>query len=175
MTRDSGAAAAVVVASMASRDICFSRARRPLIRALHAYVCWRIAAGAVGWAWLLLGLATDRLGATNAFTAAIHVTAVRTRLWSIVNCSVAAFWLRHHRAGLEACGYSRRTGLSDCPMPQRRSGARVPERAWELGVSWTRACVVPRRARAEPGNLARAVALWTGPLHDDGWDRRTDA
>ena len=66
-----------------------------LIRALHAYVCWRIAAGVVGWAWLLLGLATDRLGATNAFTAAIHVTAVRTRLWSIVNCSVAAFWQRH--------------------------------------------------------------------------------
>ena len=42
----------------------------PLIRALHAYVCWRIAAGAVGWAWLLLGLATERVGATNAFTAA---------------------------------------------------------------------------------------------------------
>jgi len=107
--------------------------------ALQAYVCWRIAAGVVGWAWLLLGLATDRLGATNAFTAAIHVTAVRTRLWSIVICSVAAFWLRHHRASLEACGYSRHTGPSDCPMPQRRNGARVRERAWELGASWTRA------------------------------------
>ena len=47
-----------------------------LMTALQAYVCWRMDAGVVGcWALLLLGLATERVGATNAFTAAIHVTA----------------------------------------------------------------------------------------------------
>ena len=98
----------------------------PLIRALHAYVCWRIAAGVVGWAWLLLGLATERVGATNAFTAAIYVTAVRTRLWSIVNCSVAAFCCAT-QAG--ACGETRTDAshiLSDCSLPQQGSGARFP-------------------------------------------------
>ena len=144
--------------------------------ALQAYVCWRMDAGVVGcWALLLLGLATDRLGATNAFTAAIHVTALRTRLWSIVNCSVAAFWLRHRRAGLEACGYSRRTGLSDCPMPQRRSGVRVPERAWGLGVSWTRAAASRGERGPTLGNQARAAPLWTCPVRDDGWKLRNDA
>ena len=55
-----------------------------LIRALHAYVCWRIAAGAVGWVWLLLGLATDRLGATNALVAAMHKIAATARVRGIV-------------------------------------------------------------------------------------------
>ena len=66
--------------------------RRPLIRALHAYVCWRIAAGVVGWAWLLLGLATDRLGATNALVAAMHVTAASAHLLAIFDAPNAAVW-----------------------------------------------------------------------------------
>ena len=61
-----------------------------LMTALQAYVCWRIAAGAVGWAVLLLGLATDRLGATNAVALAIHVTAVSTARECIFYCSIAA-------------------------------------------------------------------------------------
>ena len=34
---------------------------------------------------------------------------------------------------------------------------------------------VPRRARADPGNLAGAVPFCTGPVRDDGWDLRNDA
>ena len=87
----------------------------PLIRALHAYVCWRIAAGVVGWAWLLLGLATDRLGATNAVALAIHVTAVSTARECIVYCSIAAE-SRASQAGL--AGVETRThryrGVFDC-------------------------------------------------------------
>ena len=78
------------------------------------------------------------------------------------------------RAGLEACGYSRRTGLSDCPMPQRRSGARVPERAWGLGVSWTRAAASRGERGPTLGNQARAAPLWTCPGRDDGWDHGSD-
>ena len=64
--------------------------RDVLIRALHAYVCWRIAAGEVGWAWLLLGLGTERVGATNAVALAIHVTAVSTARECIFYCSIDA-------------------------------------------------------------------------------------
>ena len=103
LTRESGAALFSCRRVDGVSRYMFQPRAETLIRALHAYVCWRIAAGVVGWAWLLLGLATDRLGATNACAAAIHVTAVRTRLCSIVNCSVAAFWL-HHQAGMAAWG-----------------------------------------------------------------------
>ncbi len=132
-------------------------------------VCWRIAAGAVGWAWLLLGLATDRVGATNAFTAAIHVTAVRTRLWSIVNCSVAAFWLCQRRPAW------RRAGIHDVPVfptvPCLSGGVVLACRnaLLELGASWTRAAASRGERGPTPGNLARAVPLWTGPGRDDGW------
>ena len=53
--------------------------------ALQAHVCWRMDAGVVGcWAWLLLGLATDRLGATNALVAAMHKIAATARVRGIV-------------------------------------------------------------------------------------------
>ena len=62
----------------------------PLIRALHAYVCWRIAAGEVGWALLLLGLATERVGARNALVLAMHATVASTARECIFYCSIAA-------------------------------------------------------------------------------------
>ena len=135
-------------------------------------------AGVVGcWAWLLLGLATDRCGARNAFTAAIHVTAVRTRLWSIVNCSVAAFWLRWLACLLL---------LVSCTLVNRATRVFPTVPCPSIVVlacrsalgSWSELDargVVPRRARADPRNLARAVPLWTGPVHDDRWRLRNDA
>jgi hypothetical protein len=51
----------------------------------------------------------------------------------------------------------------------------VPERAWEPGVSWTRAASSRGERGPTPGNLARAGPLWTCPLHDDGWVLRNDA
>ena len=148
--------------------------RRPLIRALHAYVCWRIAAGVVGWAWLLLGLATARLGATNAFVAAMHVTAASAHLLAIFECSKCSGLACQRRAGLGGHGFHAVSRQSDCSVPQQRSDARVPERGlrnWE--------CAGRARSRGErgptPGNLARAVPLCTGPVRHDGWDLWNDA
>ena len=130
----------------------------------------------MGWAWLLLGLATDRLGATNACAAAIHVTAVRTRLWSIVNCSVAAFLKGPPSWG---CGGETRTDasgrLSDCSVFQRRSGARVPERGLgELGT-WTRGDGPARRTSAGHRKSGQGGHVARVSVRDDEWDRRTDA
>ena len=89
--------------------------RDVLIRALHAYVCWRIAAGVVGWAWLLLGLATDRCGATNAWVLAMHAAVTSTARECIFYCSIAAqsrasqAWLH----GSETRTHTYR-GVSDC-------------------------------------------------------------
>ena len=60
------------------------------------------------------------------------------------------------------------------PCPQRRSGARVPERAAELGVSWTRAAASRGERGPTLGNQARAAPLWTCPGRDDGWDHGSD-
>ena len=107
--------------------------------ALQAYVCWRMDAGVVGcWAWLLLGLATERVGATNAEVAAMHKIAATARVRGMVIARLrrlaapASSLLGWH-------GFHAPSELSDCSVSQQRSDARMPERAWELGVSWTRA------------------------------------
>ena len=129
----------------------------------------------VGWAWLLLGLATDRLGATNALVAAMHVTAASAHLLAIFECSKCSGLACQRRAGLGGHGFHAVSRQSDCSVPQQRSDARVPERAWELGVSWTRAASSRGERGPTPGNLARAVPLWTGPVRDDGSKLRNDA
>ena len=92
---------------------------RVLIRALHAYVCWRIAAGAVGWGWLLLGLATERVGATNALVAAMHKIAATARVRGMVIAR-----LRPLAAPAKLCSSllvsqtaSSRPAPSDCSVP----------------------------------------------------------
>ena len=51
----------------------------------------------------------------------------------------------------------------------------MPVRAGGLGVSWTRAASSRGERGPTPGNLARAVPLWTGHGRDDGWDLWNDA
>ena len=132
-----------------------------LIRALHAYVCWRIAAGAVGWAWLLLGLATDRCGATNAVALAIHVTAVSTARECIFYCSIAAL----DRASQATLGL----GVRPARLRLRtvvfstvscRSGVMLSSRGTRAYVSrGLGRAAAPAVSAADPRNLARAVPL----------------
>ena len=134
----------------------FQPRAEPLIRALHAYVCWRIAAGAVGWAWLLLGLATDRLGATNAVALAIHVTAVSTARECIFYCSVAAFCLRH-QSWLGAETPHGRVPPVFPTVPCVSGGVLLACRNADLGAgaSWT-------LAASSRGERGRPPAIWPG-------------
>jgi len=51
----------------------------------------------------------------------------------------------------------------------------VPERAFGAGSELDARGGVPRERGPTPGNLARAVPLWTGHGRDDGWDLWNDA
>ena len=126
-------------------------------------------AGVVGcWAWLLLGLATDRLGATNAFTAAMHVTAASAYLLAIFECSKCSGLACQRRAGLGGHGFHAVSRQYDCSVSQRRNGARVPERGLgELGT-WTRGDDRPARTSATPGNLATSAQGCLYRVRDDG-------
>ena len=93
-----------------------------LMTALQAYVCWRMDAGVVGcWALLLLGLATERVGATNALVAAMHKIAATARVRGMVIARLQRFgcasrvlvWLLVSKA---ARSYTY-CGLSDCSVP----------------------------------------------------------
>ena len=98
----------------------------------------------------------------------MHVTAAVLIFGASLIAPNAAFWRASVELGLFDAGFMR-VASDAFPCPQlSAAGARVPERAWELGVSWTRARQ-PRRARADSRKSARAVPLWTGPVRDDRW------
>ena len=91
-----------------------------LITALQAYVCWRMDAGVVGcWAWLLLGLATERVGATNALVAAMHkiAAAARVRGMVIAGCGLLAVPAKLCSSLLVSQTASSRPAPSDCSVP----------------------------------------------------------
>ena len=123
-----------------------------LIRALHAYVCWRIAAGVVGWAWLLLGLATDRLGATNALVAAMHIRAAAALVLCIFDCSMQLLAAPARLSWLasvsKAAGLMRTVVFPTVPWLSGVVLSDTGKRAWqpELG----RAATAPRDERGLP-------------------------
>jgi hypothetical protein len=86
--------------------------------ALQAYVCWRMDAGVVGcWALLLLGLATERVGATNAVVAAMHKKAAAARVRGMVIARLQRFGLASQALRLASVllAASLRPGLPTVP------------------------------------------------------------
>ena len=142
-----------VVASTACSSCVMRDVPRRLDSCTACCVCWRIAAGVVGcWALLLLGLATDRLGATNAFVAAMHIRAAAALVLcifdrSVQRCSCASrAALGRLLVSYAASASAALSGMFHAPSGGVVLACRNAIGSWE--VSWTRAAA-PRADERE--------------------------